>query len=164
MKVTVRPCSMRGILDDVLEQEHRIGTGEQRCEPEIDLRLTRGCDLMMLRFHVETDGHEILRHLVAQVLEVIRRRDREVAFLVARLVREVRHLFPARVPCGLRWSPRGSTMQCSFVSKRTSSKMKNSASAPKYAVSAMPVDFRNASAFWAMFRGQRSYFSFVRGS
>jgi hypothetical protein len=36
-----------------------------------------------------------------------------------------------------------------------SSKMKNSASGPKYAVSAMPVDFRYASAFRAMLRGSR---------
>ena len=49
-------------------------------------------------------------------------------------------------------------------SYRMSSKMKNSASGPKNAVSAIPVDFRYASAFWAMLRGSRVYFSLVMGS
>src|SRR6266404_7371663 len=47
---------------------------------------------------------------------------------------------------------------------RTSSKMKNSASGPKYAVSAIPVDFKYASAFSATPRGSRSYGSRVIGS
>src|SRR6266516_4539201 len=48
--------------------------------------------------------------------------------------------------------------------KRTSSKMKNSASGQKHAVSAMPVDFNYASAFSATPRGSRSYGSRVMGS
>ncbi len=42
--------------------------------------------------------------------------------------------------------------------------MKNSASGPMNAVSAIPVDLRYASAFWAMLRGSRLYFSLVMGS
>src|SRR5438067_13680773 len=42
--------------------------------------------------------------------------------------------------------------------------MKNSASGPKNAVSAMPVDFKYASAFSATPRGSRSYGSRVIGS
>ena len=38
----------------------------------------------------------------------------------------------------------------------TESKMKNSGSGPKYAVSPMPVDFRYASARFAIERGSRS--------
>src|SRR5882762_4200620 len=44
------------------------------------------------------------------------------------------------------------------------SKMKNSASGPKYAVSAMPVDLRYATARFARLRGSRVYGSCVIGS
>src|SRR5688572_8932441 len=44
------------------------------------------------------------------------------------------------------------------------SKMKNSASGPKYAVSAMPVDLRYATARFARLRGSREYDSCVIGS
>ncbi len=48
--------------------------------------------------------------------------------------------------------------------KRTESKMKNSGSGPKNAVSAMPVDFRYASARLAIERGSREYACIVLGS
>src|SRR6266550_1005374 len=51
-----------------------------------------------------------------------------------------------------------------LLANRTSSKMKNSASGPKNAVSAMPVDCKYASAFSATPRGSRSYGSRVIGS
>src|SRR5205809_2076268 len=51
-----------------------------------------------------------------------------------------------------------------LLANRTSSKIKNSASGPKNAVSAMPVDFKYASAFSATPRGSRSYGSRVIGS
>src|SRR6478672_5954689 len=44
------------------------------------------------------------------------------------------------------------------------SKMKNSASGPKYAVSAMPVDLRYETARFARLRGSRAYGSCVIGS
>src|SRR6476659_460314 len=44
------------------------------------------------------------------------------------------------------------------------SKMKNSASGPKYAVSAIPVDLRYATARLARLRGSREYDSWVIGS
>src|SRR5215210_6912951 len=44
------------------------------------------------------------------------------------------------------------------------SKMKNSASGPKYAVSAIPVDLRYATARFARLRGSRGYGSCVIGS
>src|SRR5262249_5299988 len=44
------------------------------------------------------------------------------------------------------------------------SKMKNSASGPKYAVSAIPVDLRYATARLARLRGSREYDSCVIGS
>src|SRR5919107_4321899 len=44
------------------------------------------------------------------------------------------------------------------------SKMKNSASGPKYAVSATPVDLRYATARLARLRGSRAYASWVIGS
>ena len=45
---------------------------------------------------------------------------------------------------------------CMVVPKRTSSKMKNSFSGPNSALSPMPVDFRYASARFAIERGSRS--------
>src|SRR6266511_4716471 len=51
-----------------------------------------------------------------------------------------------------------------LFANRTSSKIKNSASGPKNAVSATPVDCKYASAFSAMPRGSRSYGSRVIGS
>src|SRR5947207_3022492 len=51
-----------------------------------------------------------------------------------------------------------------LFANRTSSKIKNSASGPKNAVSAMPVLFKYASAFSATPRGSRSYGSRVIGS
>src|SRR5437763_8477598 len=48
--------------------------------------------------------------------------------------------------------------------QRTESKMKTSGSGPKNAVSAMPVDFRYASARRAIERGQREYACIVDGS
>ncbi len=45
-----------------------------------------------------------------------------------------------------------------------SSKIKNSASGPKYAVSPIPVNFKYSSAFWAMYLGSLEYFSLVMGS
>src|SRR6201996_9119974 len=48
--------------------------------------------------------------------------------------------------------------------QRTESKMKNSGSGPKNAVSATPVDFRYDSARLAIERGQREYACIVLGS
>src|SRR5690606_24340399 len=48
--------------------------------------------------------------------------------------------------------------------KRTESKMKNSGSGPKNAMSAVPLDFTYASARLATERGQREYACIVAGS
>src|ERR1700722_4235369 len=53
---------------------------------------------------------------------------------------------------------------CMLLCQRTESKMKNSGSGPKNAVSATPVDLRNASARLAIERGQREYACIVLGS
>src|SRR5258705_5595642 len=53
---------------------------------------------------------------------------------------------------------------CISLRQRTESKMKNSGSGPKYAVSATPEDFRYASARLPIERGQRVYACIVDGS
>src|SRR5215467_14142714 len=53
---------------------------------------------------------------------------------------------------------------CISLRQRTESKMKNSGSGPKYAVSATPDDFRYASARLPTDRGQRVYACIVDGS
>ena len=73
------------------------------------------------------------------------RRDREVAFLVADLVAEIREFLATAVPDAPRCY-RCSRKLLEVWPKRMSSKMKNSASGPKNAVSAMPVLFKYASA------------------
>src|SRR5580765_6663227 len=53
---------------------------------------------------------------------------------------------------------------CISLRQRTESKMKNSGSGPKYAVSATPDDFKYASARLPIERGQRVYACIVDGS
>ncbi len=70
---------------------------------------------------------------------MVHRREREVALLVYGSCSRGSGPLPCRCSTAPRPSRRSSTTSGPFVSKRTSSRMKNSASGPKYAVSAMPV-------------------------
>ena len=76
-------------LDDVLVEHQLVGHPQQRVEPHVDLGLAGGPNLVVL--HLDLDAHPLHGedHLGAQVLEVVHRRNREVAFLVARLVAQV---------------------------------------------------------------------------
>ena len=85
------------VADNVLEQPHVVRRLHQRVIPLIDLRLPAGGDLVMVALDVEAALHHGLGHLAAQVLVVVRRRHREVPFLVARAVAEVVP-FPAGIP------------------------------------------------------------------
>ena len=55
----------------------------------------------MLGFHVQSAGDHRLHHLVADVHQLVRRRHREIAFLVPQLVAQIRLLVPAPVPLAL---------------------------------------------------------------
>ena len=86
--------------------------------------------------------HSIIVSIISVRMSVkaIGRRHGEVAFLVADLVAEVRLLVAAAVP-GAFDAVEEVVAGVLVESKRTSSKMKNSASGPKKQVSAMPVVF-----------------------
>ena len=89
------------------------------------------------------------------------RRHGEVAVLLAdRVARPSR----CRSSSGPRSSRPRTSARFGVRSYETSSKTKNSASGPKYAVSAIPVSTRYASARLATSRGSRSYGSRVSGS
>ncbi len=79
----------RGVLDDVLVQHQVVGGLEQRAEPEVDLGLAGGAHLVVLHLGLDAGVDQAADHLGAQVGEVVHRRHREVAALVARLVPEV---------------------------------------------------------------------------
>ena len=90
---------MTDVLDDVLVEHQPVGRLHQGAEPDVDLRLTRRADLVVL--HLDRDaGLDQREHdLRADVLQPVDRRDREVALLVTRPVAQVRApAVPPRVP------------------------------------------------------------------
>ena len=74
---------------------------DQLVEPQVDLRLSAGPDLVVLGFDVQTALDHALHHLVADVHHLVRRRHREVAFLVPQLVAQIGLLVAATVPLAL---------------------------------------------------------------
>ena len=72
----------RHVLHDVLVVHDLVGSLEQRAVPHVDLRLAGGADLVVL--HLDRDAHllHLEHHLGTQVLVLVHRRDREIAFLV----------------------------------------------------------------------------------
>ncbi len=80
------------VLHDVLVEHQLVGHAQQRVEAHVDLGLARGADLVVLDLDLDAQPLEHEDHLRAQVLEVVHRRDREVALLVAGLEPEVRLL------------------------------------------------------------------------
>jgi hypothetical protein len=96
MKVAVLP-SPSGVLDDVLELHHVVAGVQQRVEPVVDLLLAGGAHLVVAALDLEADLLQVQADLVAEVGEVVDRRDREVAALVAGLVAAVAALLDAPV-------------------------------------------------------------------
>src|SRR5210317_852679 len=86
------------VLDDVLEPLKSITHAEQGIKAHIDFRLTTGSNFVVNGFDGHADALQHFNHLVTQIDHRVGRGTREVTFLVARLVAEVRELFTARVP------------------------------------------------------------------
>ncbi|GBE30234.1 hypothetical protein BMS3Bbin04_01266 [bacterium BMS3Bbin04] len=86
------------VFHHVLVELQIIRHPHQRFIPHVDLALSAAGDFVMMRF----DGyaHRLKRHhhFAAQVVQFIRRRDREISFLETRLVTEIRHLVRTAVP------------------------------------------------------------------
>ena len=79
----------RGVLDDVLEQQHIVGCGQQRVELVVDLSLPGGTHLMVATLEGETGVLQVGGHFVAQIDVMVVRGDREVTALGADLVAQV---------------------------------------------------------------------------
>ncbi len=86
------------VLYDVLVPEDIVRHLRQACESHVDLVLAGGGYLMVV--HLDWDSHflHLDDHFAANVLERVVRWDREVAFLVTRLVAEVGLSVAAGVP------------------------------------------------------------------
>ena len=78
-----------GGLDDVLVRHQRVGHGQQRPEPDVDLGLAGRADLVVLHLDLDAAGDQVPDHLRAQVGVVVHRRHREVPALVPGLVSQV---------------------------------------------------------------------------
>jgi hypothetical protein len=117
---------------------------QQRVEDDVDFGLAGGGDLVVLALDRDSERDHRQDHLVADVDQLVGRGDGEVALLVADLVAEVWEPLSPPSPCRCSRCPRSSRpCRGRFDGViATSSKMKNSASGPKYAVSARPVLLR----------------------
>ena len=92
----------RDVFHDVLIVEQLVGHLHERRELHVDLGLAGRPDLVVVRLDHDAELLHLENHFGAQVLHRVRRRDREVALLVAGLVGEVRTaLFASRVPLPL---------------------------------------------------------------
>jgi predicted HAD superfamily Cof-like phosphohydrolase len=77
------------VADDVLVQHHVVGRLHQLVEALVDFGLAAGGHFVVVALDVQPALDHGLHHLAAQILVMIRRRHREVAFLVARPVAQV---------------------------------------------------------------------------
>ena len=98
MSVAVLPCRRATFLITYLNFSSLSAMLPERVEPHVDLGLAGGRHLVVVHLDVDADRLQRQHHLGADVLVAVRRRHREVAFLVARLVAEVRLLVLAAVP------------------------------------------------------------------
>ncbi len=90
---------LRGdVLDDVLVLHNPVRHVHERREAHVDLGLAGGAHLVVVHLDLDAGLLEREHHARAQVLQLVGRRDREVALLETRAVREVRGVVGARVP------------------------------------------------------------------
>ena len=80
---------IRHVADYVLVEHHVVGRLHERVVALINFALTAGGDFVMMAFDCEAALDHGRHHLAAKVLIVVGRRDREVAFLVARTIAEI---------------------------------------------------------------------------
>ena len=90
MNVAVLPHFLRGVLRAVLVPEDLVGHLRERVEAHVDLGLAAGGHLVVVHLDPHADRLQGQHHVGPDVLELVHRRHREVALLVARLVAEVR--------------------------------------------------------------------------
>ena len=81
-------CRERGVLDDVLVEQHLVGHARQALEAEVDLALARRGHLVMVELALHAESLEREHHPRPQVAERVVRCGREVALLLADRVAE----------------------------------------------------------------------------
>ena len=93
---------LRDVPDDVFVILHVVGHLLHRSETDVDFGLAGGGDFMMLALDRDAGFLQLETHLVADVLQGVGRRNREIAFLRANFVAEIREFFLAAVPMAFR--------------------------------------------------------------
>ena len=91
----------RDVADDVLVVLHVVAHRLERREADIDFGLAGGRDFVMLALDRDAGFLKFQAHFVADVLQRVGRRDREIAFLRADLVTEIWKFFALAVPMSL---------------------------------------------------------------
>src|SRR5262245_2029214 len=90
--------SLGHIPQDVFVVLHVVAHAFERRETNVDLCLAGSCDFMMLALNRHPCLFELQTHFVANVLQRVHRRDREVSFLWSNLVPEVWKFLARAVP------------------------------------------------------------------
>ena len=90
------------VADDVFVVLHVVGHLFQRRETNVDLGLAGGRDFVMLALDRDAGFLQLETHFVANVLQGVGRRHREITFLCADLVTEIGKFFARAVPMRLR--------------------------------------------------------------
>ena len=98
MNVTVLVVSLGDVAHDVFVILHGVAHAFERREPDIDLGLAGGGDFVMLALDRNAGFLQLQTHLIANVLQAVHRRDREVTFFRANLVTEIWKFFARAVP------------------------------------------------------------------
>src|SRR5947208_5160761 len=86
------------VADDVFVILHRVAHLLERREPNVDLGLTGGGDLMVLFVDWNARFLQLERHFVADVLQRVHRRDGEITLFRSNFVTHVRKFFARTVP------------------------------------------------------------------
>ena len=89
------------VTNDIFVILHRVAHASERREADVDLGLAGGSDLVMLALDRNSSSLEFEAHFVANVLQRIHRRHREVTFLRPNLVAEIRKFFAPAIPMSL---------------------------------------------------------------
>ena len=93
---------LRHVAHDVFVILQVVRHRFHRGETDVDFRLTRGRDFMMLALDRDSGFLQLKAHLVANILQTVGRSDREIAFLGTNLVTEVGKFLPRAVPMAFR--------------------------------------------------------------
>ena len=88
----------RDVANDVFVILHRVAHHFQRRETDIDLGLAGSGHFVVLFIDWDACFLELKRHFVADILQRIHRRNREITFLRPNLVTDIRKFFARAVP------------------------------------------------------------------